>query len=385
MSTAKAVSQCRPKHIKTSKGKVETLTNTTAAKVMHRPNDYETWNQWVTNAVAGMMFEGESFSLAKRDNRGNITSLHIMPAGTCSPYIAEDGSLFYSVGTNPMIAEEIDYLVPARDILHLRQYTPRHPLIGESAIKAASLSIGINVALNQNQAAFFSQMNRPSGVLTTDMQLTKDQLTQLRSAFDDQSKTWNQGGMPILSNGLKFQQLGVSSVDAQLIGSQRMSVEEIARVFGVPLPVIGDLSHATLSNVESLINMWLSISLGSTLENIERSLDRLFDLPANEAIDLDTAPLLRTDFMGKIDGLTKGIQGGLFTPNEGRAQMNLSDIPNGDQAFMQRQMTSLDLLKDLNQNEMKDEPQPPAPTPPPEEKMMDKEMMKYYIQKGINA
>ena len=61
MSTAKAVSQCRPKHIKTSKGKVETLTNTTAAKVMHRPNDYETWNQWVTNAVAGMMFEGESF------------------------------------------------------------------------------------------------------------------------------------------------------------------------------------------------------------------------------------------------------------------------------------------------------------------------------------
>ena len=308
-----------------------------------------------------------------------------MPAGTCSPYIAEDGSLFYSVGTNPMIAEEIDYLVPARDILHLRQYTPRHPLIGESAIKAASLSIGINVALNQNQAAFFSQMNRPSGVLTTDMQLTKDQLTQLRSAFDDQSKTWNQGGMPILSNGLKFQQLGVSSVDAQLIGSQRMSVEEIARVFGVPLPVIGDLSHATLSNVESLINMWLSISLGSTLENIERSLDRLFDLPANEAIDLDTAPLLRTDFMGKIDGLTKGIQGGLFTPNEGRAQMNLSDIPNGDQAFMQRQMTSLDLLKDLNQNEMKDEPQPPAPTPPPEEKMMDKEMMKYYIQKGINA
>lgn len=342
-SFARAVSQCYPSHkVIDDDGKHEIQTTSPASRVLRSPNNYQTWPQFIYNTVAQMLFEGEALALIVRDSRFAPVALHLMPRGSFMPYIdPETQEIFYSIGSNPMLADSTDALVPARDVIHFRQYTPRHPLVGESPIKAAALSIGINVALSQTQAAFFANMNRPSGVLSTEQTLNLEQMKRLREAFSEQSKAWAKGGMPILANGLKFDQMSVNSVDAQLIEAQRMSIEDIARVYGVPLPVIGDLSHATLANTEQLINMWLSMSLGSLLENIERSFDKAFNFDSSSYTELDVAALLRTDFLGRIDGLVKATQGGLFTPNEARARENLPPVDFGDVPYMQQQMVEL--------------------------------------------
>jgi HK97 family phage portal protein len=264
-----------------------------------------------------------------------------------------------------MVVTEANMLVPARDVIHFRQYTPRHPLVGESPIKAAALAVGINVALSQTQAAFFSRMNRPSGILSTDQTLTKEQMVRLREAFEEQSKVWAKGGMPILGNGMSFTPLSVTSQDAQLIQAQRLSIEEIARVFGVPLPIIGDLSNATMSNVEHLINMWLSMSLGALFENIERSFDRAFALGANEYVQFEEAALLRTDFAGRIEGLTKAISGGLMSPNEARVREGLKPVDDGDMPMMQQQMMPLDVISDFHKATLEAKLNPPTPLAPP--------------------
>lgn len=341
MANARAVSQCKPLHKrKDSTGRSEVVMTSAASRLFQRPNSYETWPQFILNSVAQMFFDGESFAIASRNARGEVIRLDRMDSRTCSPYVTE-GELFYSVGQNPFVAEQIDYLVPARDVLHLRQYCPRHVLMGESPIKAAAMAAGINVSLSASQAAFFSQMSRPSGVLSTETVLNKDQLESLRQAWYKQSQKIAQGHVPILSGGLKWQQLSISSQDAQLIEAQRLSIEEIARVYGVPLPVIGDMTSSTLNNVEQLISLWLSISLGSLLENIEQSFVKLFDMPVNESVDFDVTGLLRTDFQARIDGLTKAIQGGLYTPNEARAREGLHPVENGEEPIVQAQMVPL--------------------------------------------
>jgi HK97 family phage portal protein len=341
MANARAVSQCKPLHKrKDASGRTEVVMTSAASRLFQRPNSYETWPQFILNCVAQMFFDGESFAIASRNARGEVIRLDRMDSRTCSPYVT-DGELFSSVGQNPFVAEEIDYLVPARDVLHLRQYCPRHVLMGESPIKAAAMAAGINVSLSGSQAAFFSQMSRPSGVLSTETVLNKDQLESLREAWYKQSQKIAQGHVPILSGGLKWQPMSISSQDAQLIDAQRLSIEEIARVYGVPLPVIGDMTSSTLNNVEQLISLWLSISLGSLLENIEQSFVRLFDMPANESVDFDVTGLLRTDFQARIDGLTKAIQGGLYTPNEARAREGLHPVENGEDPIVQAQMVPL--------------------------------------------
>jgi HK97 family phage portal protein len=370
MATAKAVSTCPPAHIVEVDGKRVASTTSPASRLLRRPNDYQTWPQFVLNAVATELFDGESFILIRRDERYAPVVLHLMARGACAPHVdPESGEVFYAIGSNPMLAGGIDLVAPARDVIHLRQHTPRHPLIGESPIKAAALALGVNVALSGNQAAFYANMNRPSGILTVETPnnraLTRDERNSLRQSIDEQSQGMNSGRMPILQK-MTFVPMSISSQDAQLIEAQRMSIEDVARCFGVPLPVIGDLSKATMTNVEAMINFWLATGLGSLLENLERSFDAGFNLGANEYIEFDERALLRMDYKLRIEALTKAVQGGVMAPNEARLGEGLPPVAGGDQVFLQKQMVSIDMLAQMNAAEIaaKDKPPAPADLPP---------------------
>lgn len=394
MANARAISQCPPQHVRFDKErKKETVLDSPQARLLRSPNDYETWNQFILNNVAQMLFDGESFNYLIRDNRNVITQMHRLNRNTCSPYITPGGDLFYSVGDNPMVQGGIEALIPARDVLHLRSYTPRHPLIGESPLKAAALALGINVTLSQSQAMFFSQMSRPSGVISTDQILKAEQIKILRDAWDQQSAGMANGKVPILGGGLKFQPMSISSQDAQLVEAQKLSIADIARVFGVPLPVIGELENSTLNNVESLISMWLSMSLGSLIENIESSMEKMFGFGNNDHIELDESALLRMDFESRISGLTKAVQGGVYTVNESRAKEGLHPIDGGDEIHLQAQMQPLGFAEKqakMKEEESKRQAEAVAnqPAPEPVDPVSEEDKTIIYldqIRKTVNA
>lgn len=369
MSFSRAASQATPSHKRvSSSGKHELVETSPAARLLRYPNSYEAWDGFLFNVIAGMGFDGESLAVIVRDDRQAPVELHRVPRRAWQPVVdPETGGVFYEV------AESAAGLYPrtstgrlaARDVIHFRQYTPRHPLIGETALAAAALAMGINVALSSSQAAFFHNMARPAGILSTDQALSRDQMTRLRTAFEEQSAALAQGKLPILGNGLKFQQLAISSVDAQLIESQRMSDEQICWTLGVPPPVIGITKDATYNNVEQLINHWLAVSLGSLLENIERSLDRAFALPRNEYVELDTNALLRSDLAARIEAFCRGIQGGLYSPDEARELEGLNPVAGGAVPFMQQQMTPLPMLAKIAEKAAAPTPAPAAPAPGP--------------------
>jgi HK97 family phage portal protein len=361
MANAKAGATCWPRHMRAPSGskKFDQVTTSPAFRVFQNANAYETWPVFLLNMLATMGFDGQAYALIVRDERGAVKAMHRMPRGTMSPLISpEDGSIYYGVGANPFLPQltGVDYLVPARDVWHLRQHCPRHPLFGEPACNAAALAMGVNVALSRSQAVFFARMSRPSGVLVSDQQLNKEQMDRLRANWSAQSAQLAQGGVPVLGNGVKWVPMTITSEDAQLTEAQRLSGEDIARVYGVPLPVVGELSHATLTNVEQLVSLWLSTGLTNLLELVERDLNNIFGLDGfSDYIDLDPRALLRTDFAGRIDALCKGIQGALFMPNEARALEDLPPVPDGDKVYAQAQMQPLGTPLAA----------PPAPAPAP--------------------
>ena len=370
MLISRAIAQCYPKHVRVKNGSFTDIRTSAAFRVMRNPNEYQATPDFLLNLVSRALFDGESFAVATRNDRQEVNSLHLLQRGSCTPMIDDETrAIFYAVGNNPLDPNGTDYIVPARDILHLRFHTPRHPLIGETPIKAAALAINTNVSLSKSQAAFFNHMARPSGVLTYDGPtdrpfLNAEQMKSLKAAWENASQYMNQGKVPILGANMKFQQMGISSQDAQIVQAQRMSLEDICRVFGVPGPLVGDLSHATLNNSETLMHSFMAMSLGSYIEHIERMFDRLFGLGVDEYFELDTAALLRTDFAGRVDGLTKAVQGGLMTPTEARAREGLGPIEGGDTAYLQRQMVPIDKINQLLENEAKPDP---APVPVPDE------------------
>lgn len=395
MLNARAVSQCEARHlVANAKNQQEPSTTSPLSRILRYPNGYETFNQLIINTVADMLFRGEALWIAVRDDRGAVQDVHRIASGHWQIHVEpETRAIFYGIyeAGNELAPKTTapNYLVPARDVAHFRQHvSPQHPLIGVSPVAHAAMAVGINVALSKSQMAFYHNYQRASGILSTDEPLTTEQKEQARKAFAKQAANWNQGGVPVLSHGTKYTPLTISSQDAQLIEAQRMSINEIANVYGVPIMMLTD-NAGNSAGTEAMVNLWLSIGLGSVLETIERTIDKLFGLPQNERTNLDPAPLLRVDYEKRIAGLSKAVQNGILTPNESRNKEGYGDIEGGDDLFLQRQMTSISTLRALNEAELGEKltPDPePEPAPPePEERQFNEIVAKAKVINLLDA
>ena len=340
---AQTIAQLPGGHFEQSpKGDPTKVTTSALSRLLRWPNAYQTRSDFMLNAVTDIMFSGNAYAWAERNDRLEVSAFHLMPARSTTPYVDQESrAIFYALGDNP-VAGAIDYLVPARDVLHIRGRTRQgDPLRGVSPITWAAMAQAANVAISGTQAAFFNNASQPSGVLVSDQAMTKDQMTRLREAWREHATGVAQGDVPILGGGLKWVPMGITAQDAQLVDAFGMTVADIARAFGVPLPIIGDLSNATFNNVEQLIALWLSTGLGFWVEHIETAFDKFFNLPANQYVELDTDTLLRTAFKDRIEGLTAAITGGLYSPNEARRKEGLGEVKFGDEPRVQAQVVPL--------------------------------------------
>lgn len=353
--------------------------NTSAAsRVLIQPNGYETTADFLAN-LADQWLTGEVLIVGVRNERTEPASLHIVPRHAWGLRVdPETREAFYlmQVGRwdldlfDPSVSAaaivDAAVVLPARNVVHLRWATPRHPLIGESAFAAAGLAAGINVALNRSQFAFVVNMRRVSAVVSTDVVLNRKQMTDLRDAFDEQAKSWATGGLPIMSGGMKMSAANLAAIDPTIITSLRYSNEEIARCVGVPPQMIGDLTSGGITDTETLIRHWFRTSLGGLIERCERAFEPLFGFDGRrDFLKLDTDALFRMSPQEQADVLSKLTQGGVLKANEARKQLGEGPAEGGDQLFVQRQMVPLTLAAELAQAELDKLTAPPPPPPPP--------------------
>lgn len=329
-------------HYKTNaNGGKEIVKNSAASRILRKPNNYQTRTDFFLNFSRNLLLNGNGYAVADRNNRYEVSAIH--PQQSMVPRITEDKrDIFYDTTGNGIDGIiDVRSLIPSRDVLHVKLHTPRHPLIGETPLVAAALSASIGDNINRHENDFFKNMSRPSGTLESDLTLNGDQTKELRKRFNEMSQGENAGKLPILTHGLKFKPLTMTAVDAQIIETYKMTIADVARVYRVPLTLINALDNASYNNVEQLMKFWISSGLGFILDHIEQSLNVLFDLPTGEYINFDTDYLLRSDFKSRMDGLAKGVQGGIYTPNEARAKEGLEPKEHGNDIYLQAQMVKV--------------------------------------------
>src|SRR6516165_8979849 len=341
------------------------VTNSALARILQRPNEYETASSFMLNAVHSLYREGDTFALALRNDRFEVDSLHLMDPRLSAPLVAEDGSVFFRLSGNDVISRMLgdnpQLIVPARDVLHIKlRNSQRHPqpLVGEPPLTAALMDVAVGDAFQRQQLQFLANQARPSAVLSTDLVLDRDQAQQIRDRWNEQAKGLHQGGVPILTSGLKVQPWAQPAVakDMQLAELMKLSAERICYAFRVPLQLLG-LGGAPLGSTEAIMQFWLNTGLGFTLNHVEQSFDRLFDLRGepDEYTEFDTEALLRSNQKDRIEMLVRGVQGGIYSPNEARNQEGLDSVPFGDEPRVQQQVVPLSAAGSI----------PAAPAPPP--------------------
>jgi phage portal protein BeeE len=183
---------------------------------------------------------------------------------------------------------------------------------------------------------------RPSAVLSTDLVLDKDQVQALRDRWNEQVQGVNLGGTPILTAGLKVQPWATGGKDAATADILKLSNEQIALAFRVPLQILG-IGGAPYGSAELLMQSWIASGLGFCLNHIEEAIGLHFNLKGqpDEYVEFDTAALLRSAFKDRIDALAKGVIGGILAPNEARNSEGYDKVAFGDEPRVQQQVVPL--------------------------------------------
>src|SRR4029077_4419681 len=113
-----------------------------------------------------------------------------------------------------------------------------------------------------------------------------------------------------------FTPISVSPEDAEVLASRRFSGEEIARLFNVPPPIIGDLSHGTFTNSETAGRWFAQFTLSPWANKLEAEFSRsVFADPSGTThMEIDLSGIMRGDYAARWTANVAAVQAGILLP-----------------------------------------------------------------------
>jgi HK97 family phage portal protein len=378
---AQTIAMCPGDHWRAlPNGGRERVTNSALSRILRRPNDYQSRSDFILKLAADLYRDGNTYALAVRNDRFEVAALHPFDPKQSRPLVAPGGEVFYELAGNNVIERQYggsadrsrflgltrsgtSIIAPARDVLHVKLEACRgEPLVGVPPVRHAASAIAAQRAIGSQLVKTFGNMSRPAGVIETDVAVTTTQTKEFGQRFNE---AWHgvdnlAGRPPILPPGMKFKGVSMTAQEADVAATIKLTQDEIFMVYGVPPAILGMTDKASFASTEALMQFWLARGLGFAINHIEVAFDHLFGLRSwpDEWVEFDTAALLRVAYKDRIEALARGVQGGIYAPNEARNAEDLPDAPFGDEPRVQQQVVPLSAWD-------KAKPETPRPDAPP--------------------
>lgn len=307
----------------------------------HKPNRRQTRIEFFEQLMLNLVSSGNAYVL--RGILGKrLVSLQVLNSGSIEPELLANGDMVYhwqqSDGTRKTLTEA--------EVWHVRLFG--NGLVGLSPLAHAKKAVGVALAGDDKITHLMSNGAKPTGTLLAANWPTKEQRDALRTEMNGLING-DQTELAVLGGGMKFQAMSLTPEDLELLATRRFSLEEIARVFGVPSVLINDTSASTVwgSGIDSIINGFYKFDLRPYLEKLEISIVVNL-LPRTEwdmyEIEFDADAILRANLKDRVESTSKQVLSGFMTPNEARKSEGRTPKPNGDQLLVPSNMTTIDKI-----------------------------------------
>ncbi|WP_375414636.1 phage portal protein [uncultured Bradyrhizobium sp.] len=246
----------------------------------------------------------------------------------------------------------------SRDILHLRGIT-YDGINGICLVDQAKEAIGLALAADLAIARYFRNGSFIDGTLNApkDAKISEQALNRMRDSWQARySGADNAGKTPFLEEGVEYKQHSSSARDAQSNETRARQVEEIARVFGIPRPLLMVDETSWGSGIGVLGQFFVRYGLNPWFEAWQQAIERTLlsdDDQEKYIVKFNAGALLRGsmaeqgDFLAKMMGA--GGQQPIFTANEARDFLDMPSHPDGDS--LSNQMMGHNGGPPLNDNE----------------------------------
>ena len=347
-------------------------TNPAYSPVLRTPNRYQTIIKFVERWMVSKLVSGNTYVLKQRDARGVVVALYVLDPAYVTPLIAPDGSVFYQLRR-----EHLNWLfddatteitVPASEIIHDLMVPMFHPLCGVTPLYACAASILQGRTIQSNASQFFANGSRPGGVLTAPGFISDETAARVRALWEENFSGANQGRVAVLGDGLKYEAMTISAIDAQLIDQLKWTAETVCSVFHVPAYLVGIGPPPPYNTVDALIQQYYATCLQPLLASFEAALDQGLEFSRPSiGVEFNIDDLLWMDPVARTKAATEAIAGALMAPDEARRKyFGLGSVTGGDSPMAQQQYYSLAALAQRDQDQPFAKPTPATPPSSPD-------------------
>ena len=326
-----------------SGGRKKALTEEIYGILHNQPNYYQTSNEYWEEMLLNRVLSGNGYALKVINGVGDVSGLIPLSSGQMEVELSETKELIYKYQENGVTKPYLQ-----NEIFHIRGMGNGYKGMGVLDYMRASASLSIKSQNHMNRT-FNKDARRPGLLYTGGKVLNDAQRAAVKQNFGDIT-CGKRDGLYLMEGDFRFEALGMTPADIQLLETRKFSVQDLARWFGVPSVLINDTAETTTlgSSVEQIVNGFYKLKLRPMLESIEKALDmRVLTRKQREAgmfCEFNLDALLRSSLNERMEVYSKGVQNGVYLRNECREYENLPSIAGGDIPTAQSNLLPLDKL-----------------------------------------
>lgn len=314
-----------------------------------RPNEAMTPSVYKKLMEANRLLHGNGYAAILR-SAANARPVELLPLPPecVTPWLDERGRLWYFY-TDPRTGSR--RRLSQWDVLHYKAYS-RDGINGISVLSRAKEVVEAARAAQQYEGKFYKQGGQPVGVLSVEGQLNPEAKDKVRQEWQKvHSGVDNAFKVAVLDLGLKYTPISVSQKDAQFVESRAVSVEDIARFFGVPLNKLMAGKQAYNSNEQNATDYVMNTlhPIVSQCEE-EDTYKLLFDSELSRRLQI------RRNMMAELRGdtNTRGAwyrimrEVGVYSVNDIRDLEDVPRVTGGDTRYARLDSVPLENWKEIS-------------------------------------
>ncbi|WP_176718815.1 phage portal protein [Caloranaerobacter ferrireducens] len=312
-----------PLYIRKTKGKEKAIKHPLYSILHDLPNEEMTSFSFRETMMVHLLLWGNAYAEIVRDGAGNIVELYpLQPDKMVVERDKETKKIKYK------------YFIDGRQIIYPKEKIFHIPglsfngITGISPIAAAREAVGLSLAVEEFGARFFGNGARPGGILEHPGVLKDPE--KLRKQWEEVYRgVGNCHKVAVLEEGMKYHEIGIPPEDAQFLQTRKFQINEICRIYRVPPHLIGDLEHATFSNIENQSIEFAVHTIRPWLVRWEQAIHKCLLTPSERKkyfAKFTIDGLLRGDFKTRMEGYAIGRQNGWYSANDIRELEDMNPI-----------------------------------------------------------
>ena len=305
-----------------------TVTDGAADALLRSPNRFMSGFEFRRLMTMQCCLYGNSFALINRTQSGELFELIPLGVHTVTLDVT---------GREPVYRTSLYGDLRLDQVLHLRTMG-YSGMWGESPARLCNAALTVMAAQEQSQLKSMENAGQPKLALVHPGALNDKQRQMVAEQYVKQHAGSANAGRPlVLGDNMRVERISSTFDNDGIDTARRYSVQDVSRIFGVPVSYLSEHSQATYGSMEWLgrmyvdhcIEHWAAIWRSEILHKLASPFDSV-------AFDLDL--LQRPSMAEQMASLRTGVEAGFITRNEARARLDLDPLPGLDDPIVAKNM-----------------------------------------------